>query len=122
MSFNIKVTGNRMSRGDINYTADMIEKKRREEEEYRRRRRVEAGLKPDDTSMDNALGLVVGLATGIPINTTPGAIMGAVLHHATEERQSYTPPAPSYDSGSSSSSYDSGSSSGGGSFDTGGSF
>ena len=73
-------------------------------------------MKPDDSSMDNTLGLAVGILTGIPINTTPGAIVGSLLHDSTERAT----PSSSYDSGSSS--YDSGSSSSGGGFDSGGSY
>ena len=77
---------------------------------------------PDSTMMDNVLGYMVADATGIPINFTPGAIIGMVNHASHETNTTHHNASPSYDSSSSSSydssssSYDSGSSSSGGDF------
>lgn len=113
----------KMSKGDTSHITDAVIRKEREEIERKRKlaeQNAELERRRQQDSSDNTLGLAVGIATGIPINLTPGAIAGAAIHHSMNRD---TTPSPSYDSGSSSSSYDSGSSSsGGGSFDTGGSF
>lgn len=105
----------------------IIEERHREttrEQELRYRQSVEASQQtrpqPDNTMMDNVLGYVVADATGIPINFTPGAIIGMVNHASHETSTTHHDASPSYDSSSSSSydssSYDSGSSSSGGDF------
>jgi hypothetical protein len=66
---------------------------------------------PDNTMMDNVLGYVVADATGIPINFTPGAIVGMMNHASHETSTTHHDASPSYDSVSTSSSYDSSSSS-----------
>jgi hypothetical protein len=75
---------------------------------------------PDNTMMDNVLGYVVADTTGIPINFTPGAMIGMMNHASHETSATHHDASPSYDSSSSSSydssSYDSGSSSSGGDF------
>jgi len=89
--------------------------KLKSENELRYRQSVEASQQTrsqsDNTMMDNVLGYVVADTTGIPINFTPGAIVGMMTHASHETSTTHHDASSSSDSISTSTSYDSSSSS-----------